>query len=1293
MSDKKKEKFTPYVEVDENLPKYGGKIVFRDEQETAIDRAFKHLSKPAKSDTKCQYLWNAKMRFGKTICALELVRRLDAKTTLIVTHRPVVDEGWHEDFEKIFNPARLDSLKSDLLAADKTYKYGSRSLEKEKGLDFPELVDFAKKDGCYGVFFVSMQYLALAEIAGGENTEKQKRDILEFPWDMVIVDEAHEGTQTDRGQNVLSILAKSKSETHKTNMLHLSGTPFNLYDDFGDDELYTWDYVMEQTAKANWDSAKGPNPYLTLPRMNIFTYDLGRLVVGEGASFTFAEFFRTKSGSDLPASEQGKFVHEDWVKKFLDKMCEDSATSNYPFSTDEYRLAFNHTLWVVPGVKEAKALEELLNQHEIFRNFTIVNVAGDSDDEEARANALDGLRKKITRRGRETNTITLSCGRLTTGVTVPEWSAVFYLKGSENTSASTYMQTIFRTQTPYVFEEDGIKKYKANCYVFDFAPDRSLRMLAETAKFSTLTQKQKLNAKNVGSHDEDIQKMKDFLKFCPVISLDGTMKEFDAERLFTQLNQVYIDRVVRNGFNDNSLYDVQALLDLDVDNLNALGDTIAKSSNLDKPPKAKPLPPGVQMASSGLSGKGRKEQPTGDDDTKTDEDDEEKKRKKARRDERDRRIKIIRGLALRVPLMMFGAEVTSDSEEITRDNFTEKIDDKSWEEFMPRGVTKADFNSIKTAFIQTIFTGAGKKIRQLARQADDMTVTERIQRITEIFDSFHNPDKETVLTPWRVVNMHMSDTIGGYCFFNESFTGPNQVPRYMAGDKLIEYVDTNEPRFVERKGVTDKVFFDREEGSFDLKSRILEINSKTGLYPLYVAYTLFRARKADFENLGLIEDTSKYSVEEEHAIWDDILLDNIYVVCNTLMAARITKRTLVGFRDVSDDCVNIKPIKLVEEAMTNRDKLIKDLKRPGFWHKGAKGAEMKFNAIVGNPPYQVMTAKTDLEKNGQARRKSIFQLFQMVADALMPRFVSMIYPGGRWMHRSGKGMEEFGLAQINDVKLSKVIFYPNSEEIFKSVAIADGISIVFKDGKKTTPKFDYVYHEGSRVHVVRLDAPGDKLIALNPRNESIIRKVEKFADKQGLQYVFSRVLSQKLFGIESEFVELNPKKVKPFNEGYVLQDHEIKLLANDRAGKAGRSQWYVAKRSVIEKDKQHYIDQWQVVVSSANAGGQKRDWQLAIIDNLSAFGRSRVALGTFKTKTEAENFYKFCRSALVRFMFLMTDEALTSLGKKVPDLMDYTAKNKLVDFSKNLDVQLKELVGLTDEEFNYIKGAVRPLVD
>lgn len=355
---------------------------------------------------------------------------------------------------------------------------------------------------------------------------------------------------------------------------------------------------------------------------------------------------------------------------------------------------------------------------------------------------------------------------------------------------------------------------------------------------------------------------------------------------------------------------------------------------------------------------------------------------------------------------------------------------------------------------------------------------------------------------------------------------------------------------------------------------------------------------------------------------------------------------------------------------------------------------MKFNAVVGNPPYQVGVSRKQSETNGQTARTNIFQLFQKLADNPTPDFASMTYPGGRWIHRFGKGMKQFGLGQINDIKLEKVVFHPNAEEIFESVDIADGISVVFKNREKKTSRFEYVHKVSGRTQSVMMEAPGEKLISLNPNNDTIVGKVEAFAAKKSLDYMHRRILARSLFGIEGEFVELNPEKVKPLAVGYRLDlEKEIRLYANDRAGKAGRSRWYVADRSVIEKDRQRYIDQWKVVVSSANAGGQKRDWQLAIIDDHSAFGRSRVALGTFKTKTEAVNFYKFCRTALVRSMFLMTDEALTSLGRKVPDLMDYTDGNALVDFSKDLDAQPEDLVGLTDVESCHVREAVRPLPD
>ena len=171
----------------------------------------------------------------------------------------------------------------------------------------------------------------------------------------------------------------------------------------------------------------------------------------------------------------------------------------------------------------------------------------------------------------------------------------------------------------------------------------------------------------------------------------------------------------------------------------------------------------------------------------------------------------------------------------------------------------------------------------------------------------------------------------------------------------------------------------------------------------------------------------------------------------------------------------------------------------------------------------------------------------------------------------------------------------------------------------------------------------------------------------------------------SDFVEKNSKSVYEWQPNTNIDySHQVKLYANDRAGKAGRTKWFVAEKSVIKANPE-YISYWKVVVSSANAGGQKRDNQLEIIDNHSAFGRSRVALGAFKTKAEAQNFYKYVNSYIARYAFLMTDEALTTLGMKVPDIGDYSSDNNYLNFSDDIDTQLAKLVGLTNEELEYVK--------
>ena len=443
-------------------------INFRPEQEEAIALTVKYFKKGN------EFLWNAKMRFGKTLCALEVVKRMNFAKTIIITHRPVVNDGWFDDFQKIFG-------------GNENFIYGS----KFKGKPLKNLLASKKNF----VYFASIQDLRGSQTVNDKSKVDKNHEVFskDWNWDFVIVDEAHEGTTTELGKNVKKALVKDN-----TKVLELSGTPFNILGNYDADNVYTWDYVSEQRAKADWDKNNfgDSNPYADLPQMNIYTYDLGKVfdyVDAEDKSFGFHEFFRTW---------QGRFVHERNVKKFLDMLGTES-DNNYPFSRPDFRELFKHTLWIVPGVKEGRALSALLKSHKVFgenNGFKIVNVAGKGDSDDEPADALEKVRDAIDN---NEYTITLSCGKLTTGVTVPEWTAVLYLAGGYSTSPASYLQTIFRVQSPCKFGG----KVKTNCFVFDFAPDRTLKMVAEAVAVS---------ARAGQTTDNDRFALDAFIKFCPV---------------------------------------------------------------------------------------------------------------------------------------------------------------------------------------------------------------------------------------------------------------------------------------------------------------------------------------------------------------------------------------------------------------------------------------------------------------------------------------------------------------------------------------------------------------------------------------------------------------------------------------------------------------------------------------------------------------------------------------------------------------------------------------------------------
>ena len=1159
-------------------------IIFRPEQKDAIAKTKKQFKKSN------EMLWFAKMRFGKTLSALQVIREHDFKRTLILTHRPVVDSGWFEDFGKIFYDKQ-------------EYHYGS----KNKGGEFLSLERRSKKENIHYTYFASMQDLRGSELVGG-NFDKND-EIFAAAWDFIIVDEAHEGTQTELGRNVLNGLKKNNPK-----ILHLSGTPFNLIDDYKEEEIYTWDYVMEQKAKAEWDEIHfgDPNPYASLPKMNIFTYDLGKLInefVDEDVAFNFKEFFRVNETDD--------FIHKKDVEKFLNLICKGDSQSNYPFATQVYRDNFRHSLWMVPGVKEARALSTLLNSHPVFSHFNIVNVAGDGDIDTDNEEALKKVEKAITDKPQDTYTITLSCGRLTTGVSVKAWTAVFMLSGSHNTSASSYMQTIFRVQTPATING----KVKEECFVFDFAPDRTLKVIAETAKMS---------AKAGKTTDQDRKIMGEFLNFCPIISADGTrMKEYNVNTMLEQLKKVYIERVVRNGFEDSHLYNNDQLMKLEsveLEEFNGLKKIIGST-------KAMPKSSEIDINKQGFTEeeyekleaarKKKKENLTEEDKKLLDERKEKKKN-------RDTAVSILRGISIRMPLLIYGADIKNEEKELTIDNFTDLIDSQSWVEFMPKGVTKATFKKFKKYYEPDVFRAAGKRIRALSRATDNLTIDERIERITAIFGKFKNPDKETVLTPWRVVNMHIGNCLGGYVFFDNKFENTTREPRYINQDKITEQV-------------------------YNTNSQILEINSKSGLYPLFMAYSVYRnAIKKAYPK----KDYDELTVTEQHKTWDKVVANNIYVLCKTPMAKSITKRTLVGFRDVT---VNTRYFENLVHQITDRpDKFIEKIKKGKTYWKANNNNDMKFNAIVGNPPYQVM------DGGNSVSAKPVYHHFVEIAKGIQPDYVSLIMPA-RW-YAGGKGLDKFRETMLNDKSISKLFDYPNSNDCFTNVDIAGGLCYFIRDREYNgkTQITNYINGELS-TDTRNLDA-FDILIRDN-KAIPILKKVQKLNTSN--KTLDSIISSSKPFGIRGFY--------KPKKQG-------VPCYFTQRIGLQ-----FASEKDIT--DKFNYLKKWKLLIPKSPIAGQTDftkpvgfyyDGNIRIAKPGECCTETYIIAFASNSEEEVRSFKSYLFTKIVRFLLLqrvVSQDVTKKCFAFIPDLETYEGAYT--------DKKLCKLWGITNDEWSYIDSRIR----
>jgi len=497
----------------------------RPEQEAAVAKTAAYFKsfKKENAGKPPHFLWNAKMRFGKTFAAYQLALKMGWRKLLVLTFKPAVQSAWEEDLKCHVDFQGWQFIKPD-------------------GLSY-EQADKRKPFVCFGSF---QDYLGRNPSTGGIKTKNEW--VHATKWDCVILDEYHYGAWRENAKELFEAedekerdFADSKQmrEFDEDIMpittggyLYLSGTPFRAIatGEFIEEQIFNWTYSDEQRAKQEWKRAG--NPYSALPRMVLLTYQLPDAIREIALQGEFNEFDLNVFFSASGLGEKAQFAYEDEVQKWLDLIRGAFLATSVdnlklgakkppmPFSHAPLLNLLSHTFWFLPSVASCHAMRNLLakKQNRFYHDYQVVVAAGAAAGigVDALPPVLEAMDDPL-----KTKTITLSCGKLTTGVTVRPWTGIFMLRNAS--SPETYFQAAFRVQSPWSIrnpdnnspnEEQIIKE---ECYVFDFAPNRALRQIAE---YSCRL--------NVDESDLE-KKVEEFIHFLPVLAYDGSsMKQIDA---------------------------------------------------------------------------------------------------------------------------------------------------------------------------------------------------------------------------------------------------------------------------------------------------------------------------------------------------------------------------------------------------------------------------------------------------------------------------------------------------------------------------------------------------------------------------------------------------------------------------------------------------------------------------------------------------------------------------------------------------------------------------------------------
>ena len=1289
--------------VDSNGKKF---YILRPEQEDAVEQTLEYTERNQTTDfknpnEKAEFLWNAKPRFGKTLTTYDFMKRFGATKTLIVTNRPAIADSWYKDYNKFIDGyyfiSTADSIKEKTLTRE----------------EFNRIEEFGKKQ----ITFLSLQDLKGAKVFGGSFNKLQW--VADLEWDLLVIDEAHEAVDTDKTDRAFENIKRKFT-------LHLSGTPFKALAEgkFSSEQIYNWTYLDEQKVKqSELENGQESGDHTDMPDLRLFNYKISDITakqIEEGIDvngenippvFEFNDFLATNS--------KGEFKREADIWRFLNTLTENEG---YPFSTPELRDELKHTFWFVGNrVNSAKAMEKLLKKHPVFENYKVILAAGDGrslDDESSEEEAEDFKKneKALARVNKAIEkydkTITLSVGQLTTGVTVKEWSAVLMM--SDVKKETLYTQAIFRAQNPYKYEKDGKLYRKKSAYVFDFSPYRVLEIYDKLA--NSLSEKSAIGNITESERQENVAEL---LNFFPVLSQDenGKMVELDASQVLTLPAAKMASDIVKRRFITNLLFK-------DIGNVFNLPSEIVKKLN--------------KVQNSKEDGTANKKEKH-DVSANRERDEQKQKRISANRNiiwgqkvygepireafERAQEdmdsfetqlTNTINEDILSAPIAKYVEVYAPSKKEVKEleEKIVEKIKTVS-EEFKNSPQTEKE----KTKAITELADFVEKELprdmidnREEQAYQDDAKneldiIREKLRTFSRAIPSFVMAAKD----PKNLTIDNLQDAVSDEDFemlFNERdklhtpdrFTKADFIELRDGGD----YEENGE--IIHFDGFFEKYRFNAAIQEFEKKREQLAdyLNNTTkedifSYIPAQKSNQIFTPREVVNKMLNILEAENPGIFSNPNLTFCDLY------VKSGLFLTETAKRLNHGLANIiPDEQARLKhifenqlfgfaPTQIVYDIAANYiyggfpEISRQNLKKKDLTEQFKKGEplNMKFDVVIGNPPYQEETKDTS--------DKPIYNYFMSEAYKFADK-VCFITPA-RFLFNAGKTPKKWNAKMLNDKHLKVAYYEQDSSNVFPNTDIKGGVAITYRDTKKNFGKI------GTFTHFEELNSALHKVLEKNKNSDfldSLYYSTDSYKFSQKMHQDFPEakeklskghektVASSVLTSLDNIFTEN-----KKFENSFKF----IGVIKNKR-------KWRYINSEYIEEHPN--LRKFKVMLPGSNGSGAIGEvlstplvGEPLVGEPLVGHTQTFISFGAFDNREEAENLLKYIKTKFARTMLgtlKITQSNKKDTWRNVP-LQNFT-NNSDIDWSRSIaqiDQQLYKKYDLSEKEIAFIEEKVRAM--